>query len=338
MIMKKSLLFAVVAFMSLTCCSQNQELKLWYDAPAKQWTDALPLGNGRLGAMVFGTPAQERIQINEETIWGGGPHNNVNYAAKDGLEQIRQALWEGRRSDAQALCDEYISSKSAHGMPYQTAGSLMLDFDGITDFTDYYRELDIARSVALTRFKANGVEYTRECFVSFPDQVIALRLTASAKGALSFKASYNLPYRDDRILGRSAEVTGKQAVMTVSCKGEDNEGIEGKIRFTDKTLIIPEGGSMTAADNAVSVSGADAVTIYISIGTNFVNYQSVSGDENKAADRWLEPFAKGKKKYATVLAENIKEYQKQFGTVTLDLGTNDQAKLPTDQRDRKSVG
>lgn len=330
--MKKTLLIALVTMLSLSCSSQNHDLKLWYNTPAQQWTDALPLGNGRLGAMIFGTPAQERIQINEETIWGGGPHNNVNYAAKDGLEQIRQALWEGRRSDAQALCDEYISSKSAHGMPYQTAGSLMLDFDGITDFTDYYRELDLNRAVALTRFKANGVEYTRQCFVSFPDQVIALRLTASAKGKLSFKASYNLPYREDRILGRSASVEGKQATMTISCKGDDHEGIEGKIRFTDKTLIIPEGGSMTTADDAVTVSGADAVTIYISIGTNFVNYQDVSGDENKAADRWLETFANGKKKYDKVLANNIKEYQKQFGTVTLDLGTNDQAKLPTDQR------
>ena len=295
--MKKTLLLAVVALMSLSCSSQKDDLKLWYDAPAKQWTDALPLGNGRLGAMVFGTPSQERIQINEETIWGGGPHNNVNYAAKDGLDLIRTALWEGRRSDAQALCDEYISSKSAHGMPYQTAGSLILDFDGIGDFTDYYRELDIERAVALTRFKANGVEYTRQCFVSFPDQVIVMRLTASAKGALSFKASYNLPYREDRIIARSAEITGKHGVMTVSCKGDDHEGIEGKIRFTDKTLIVPEGGKLEAADNTVSVSAADAVTIYISIGTNFVNYQSVSGDENEAADRWIGPIAKGKMKY-----------------------------------------
>ena len=330
--MKKFLLSATVALMSLSCTSQSGDLKLWYDAPARQWTDALPLGNGRLGAMVFGTPAQERIQINEETIWGGGPHNNVNYAAKDGLDQIRQALWEGRRSDAQALCDQYISSKSAHGMPYQTAGSLMLDFNGITDFTDYYRELDIDRAVAMTRFKANGVEYTRECFVSFPDQVIVMRLTSSAKGALTFNASYNLPYREDRIISRSAQVTGKQAVMTVSCKGDDHEGIEGKIRFTDKTLIVPEGGQMTADDNTIAVNGADAVTIYISIGTNFVNYQSVSGDENQVADRWIEPLSKGKKKYDKMLADHIAAYQKQFHTVTLDLGTNDQAKLPTDQR------
>ena len=334
--MKKSLLFAAVTLLSLSCSSQDSDLKLWYDAPAKQWTDALPLGNGRLGAMVFGTPAQERIQINEENIWGGGPHNNVNYAAKDGLEQIRTALWEGRRSDAQALCDEYISSKSAHGMPYQTAGSLMLDFDGITDFTDYYRELDINRAVALTRFKANGVEYTRECFVSFPDQVIVMRLTASQKGALSFKASYNLPYREDRILDKTSGLFegGKAGMMFVTCKGDDHEGIEGKIQFTDCTLIQAEGGLVASADGNISVMAADEAIIYISIGTNFVNYQDVSGDNMAKATEPIGKFLdnRNKKRYEKALAAHVAAYQKQFNTVTLDLGTNEQALLPTDQR------
>ncbi|MBQ9385853.1 MAG: glycoside hydrolase family 95 protein [Bacteroidaceae bacterium] len=336
--MKKSLLFVMVTMMSLSCSSQQsqEDLKLWYDAPARQWTDALPLGNGRLGAMIFGTPAQERIQINEETIWGGGPHNNVNYAAKDGLEQIRTALWEGRRSDAQALCDEYISSKGAHGMPYQTAGSLMLDFDGITDFTDYYRELDINRAVALTRFKANGIEYTRESFVSFPDQLVIMRLTASSKGALSFKARYDLPYREERILDKTSGLFegGKAGLMFVTCKGDDHEGVEGKICFTDCALIQAEGGLVTSADGNISVSGADEVIIYISVGTNFVNYQDVSGDNMAKATAPVGKFLdnRDKKRYEKALEAHIKEYQKQFSTVTLDLGTNDQAKLPTDQR------
>ena len=342
MTMRKTLLFAAMTVVSLTCCSQNHDLKLWYDTPASQWTDALPLGNGRLGAMIFGTPAQERIQINEETIWGGGPHNNVNYAAKDGLEQIRTALWEGRRSDAQALCDEYISSKSAHGMPYQTAGSLMLDFDGITDFTDYYRELDLEKAVALTRFKANGIEYTRESFVSFTDQLVIMRLTASEKGALSFKASYNLPYRDDRILDRTSGLFegGKAGLMFITCKGDDHEGVEGKILFTDATLIQAEGGMVTSADGKIGVTGADAVTIYISVGTNFVNYQDVSGDNMEKANAPIAKYLdnRNSKRYENALASHIKAYQKQFNTVTLDLGTNDQAKLPTDQRVAQFAG
>ena len=336
MTMRKTLLMAAMTVVSLTCCSQNRDLKLWYDTPASQWTDALPLGNGRLGAMIFGTPAQERIQINEETIWGGGPHNNVNYGAKDGLEQIRTALWEGRRSDAQALCDEYISSKGAHGMPYQTAGSLMLDFDGITDFTDYYRELDLNRAVALTRFKANGIEYTRESFVSFTDQLVIMRLTASQKGSISFKASYNLPYRDDRILSKTSGLFegGKAGLMFITCKGDDHEGVEGKILFTDATLIQAEGGLVTSGDGKIGVTGADAVTIYISVGTNFVNYQDVSGDNMEKANAPLGKYLdnRNSKRYEKALAAHIKEYQKQFGNVTLDLGTNDQSKLPTDQR------
>ncbi len=331
--MKKALLFAAVTLLSLSCSSENEsQLKLWYDSPSKQWTDALPLGNGRLGAMVFGTPAKERIQINEETIWGGGPHNNVNNKAKDGLDEIRQALFENRRKDAQALCDEYINTPGPHGMPYQTAGSVILDFDGISEYTDYYRELDLERAVATTTFKADGVGYKREAFVSFEDQVIAVRLTATEKRSLSLTASYDLPYREDRIISRSSDLHDGYAFMTVSCKGDDHEGIEGKIRFTDKTLLFAKGGTLEASDGKIVVKKADEITLFISIGTNFVNYQDVSGDENAAADRWLKPFVTGKKNFSKMLAANVRAYQKQFNTVSLDLGSNDQTKLPTDQR------
>lgn len=335
--MKRISAVFLAAALFVSCMSgKASQLKLWYDEPANQWTDALPLGNGRLGAMIFGTPAGERIQLNEETIWGGGPHNNVNYAAKDGLAEIRTALFEGRRSEAQALCDRYISSKGAHGMPYQTAGSLLLDFEDMEEFSDYYRELDIERAVATTVFKVDGVEYKRESFVSFPDEVVVMRLTASEKGALSFKASYSLPYRQDRITGGSAKPGSlkNSALLEVSCKGDDHEGVEGKVRFTNRSLIVAEGGSVEVSDNAVNVEDANAVTIYISIGTNFVNYKDVSGDEKRAAALPLAPFESGKKSYKGMLDAHVKEYSKQFGTVSIDLGTNEQASLPTDERIR----
>ena len=308
-------------------------LKLWYEQPAKQWTDALPLGNGRLGAMVFGTPGQERIQINEETIWGGGPHNNVNNKAKDGLAEIRQALFENRRKDAQSLCDEYINTPGPHGMPYQTAGNLLLKFEGMDDYSDYYRELDIDRAVAKTTFKAGGVTYTRESFVSFQDQVIVMRISADKSASVSFEASYDLPFKEDRILGRGALLpSANTGVMYISCKGDDHEGIEGKVRFTDRTCVIADGGKVQSSDNGLTVKNADSVIIYISVGTNFVNYQDVSGNENEVAEKYLKPFEEGKKKYDDVLSASVSAYQKQFHTVTLDLGTNDQAKLPTDKR------
>ena len=317
--------------------ANQRELKLWYDAPAKTWTDALPLGNGRLGAMVFGTPEQERIQINEETIWGGGPHNNVNYKAKDGLAEIRQALFENRRKDAQSLSDQYINTPGPHGMPYQTAGSLMLDFEGIGDCVNYYRELDLNTAVATTTFKSNGIEYKREAFVSFPDQVVVIRLTASEKGALTFNASYNLPYKEDRILKGSSEYTESKGKyfgsMSVTAMGDDHEGVEGKIRFTDKTMIFAEGGTVgTTEDYGLRVENANAVTIYISVGTNFVNYQDVSGDQDAVADSYLQNLNGGVVKYHTLYDRHVAAYRKQFGNVTLDLGRNTQTLLPTDQR------
>lgn len=344
--MKKLIILAFLAMTQTACFAQNGKgLKLWYDAPSKQWTDALPLGNGRLGAMVFGTPEKERIQINEETIWGGGPHNNVNNKAKDGLAEIRQALFENRRKDAQSLADEYINTPGPHGMPYQTAGSLVLDFEGMAHFTDYYRELDLERAVTTTKFKVDGVEYTRQAFVSQPDQVIVMRLTASKKGSISFAAYYDLPYKEDRILERSCEYKDKtktlfgkkikyegNGTLGISCMGDDHEGVEGKILFTDKTRIYSEGGSMGMIDNGITVTGANAVTIYISIGTNFVNYTDVSGDQNEVANRYLDATKHGAKYYKKVLERHIKAYQEQFNTVSLDLGTNEHADLPTDRR------
>ena len=332
---------ALAVLLSVPCNAQkDRELKLWYEQPAKQWTDALPLGNGRLGAMVFFDPSKERIQINEETIWGGGPHNNVNDKAKDGLDRIRQALFENRRKDAQALCDEYINTPGPHGMPYQTAGSLVLDFDGMDQYSDYCRELDIERAVATSTFSAGGVEFRRQAFVSFADQVVAVRLTASKPGSISFAARYDLPYKEDRITGRNVEFlkVGNTAlgVMDISAKGDDHEGVDGMIRFMDRALIIPEGGFMAQNGNGIRVDDADAVTIYISVGTNFVDYTDVSGDEVFQAERRLKPFLleKNLNAFDAKLEENVKEFQKQFNTVSLDLGepSAQQAAMPTDRR------
>lgn len=332
---------ALAVLLSVPCNAQkDRELKLWYEQPAKQWTDALPLGNGRLGAMVFFDPSKERIQINEETIWGGGPHNNVNDKAKDGLDRIRQALFENRRKDAQALCDEYINTPGPHGMPYQTAGSLVLDFDGMDQYSDYCRELDIERAVATSTFSTGGVEFRRQAFVSFADQVVAVRLTASKPGSISFAARYDLPYKEDRITGRNVEFlkVGNTAlgVMDISAKGDDHEGVDGMIRFMDRALIIPEGGFMAQNGNGIRVDDADAVTIYISVGTNFVDYTDVSGDEVFQAERRLKPFLleKNLNAFDAKLEENVREFQKQFNTVSLDLGepSAQQAAMPTDRR------
>ena len=161
--MKKLLIACLLLGASfLPVSAQTNEMKLWYDKPAERWVEALPLGNGRLGAMVYGDPESETIQLNEETIWGGGPHNNTNPKAKEALPQIRILIFEGRNKEAQALCGETISSQGANGMPYQTIGSLHLDFKGVNQYTDYYRDLNIENATATTKFEVDGVTFERD--------------------------------------------------------------------------------------------------------------------------------------------------------------------------------
>lgn len=304
---------------------ETGNLKLWYDKPATEWVEALPLGNGRIGAMVFGDPAHEQFQLNEETVWGGSPHNNTNPQAKDALPRIRQLIFEGRNAEAQALCGPSICSPSANGMPYQTVGSLRLDFDGVDTYSDYYRELDIEKAVALTRFTAGGVTYVRESYTSFPEQLLVIRLTASQKKSISFTARYTTPYQEDveRLVTTRKE-------LQLNGQANDHEGIQGKVRFTALTRIENNGGSVEVlSDSTVQVKNANSVTLYVSVGTNFVNYRDVSGDAPTAARKYLQQAGKN---YAKAKAAHTATYRRYFDRVFLDLGSNAQAGKPTDVR------
>lgn len=318
--------FLPLLLLALVACTSETTpaLKLRYDREAALWVEALPIGNGRLGAMVYGGVQHEELQLNEESVWGGSPHNNVNPYNREGLDSIRQLLFAGENDRAQALCGRYLSAKRANGMPYQTVGSLHLDFPFEGEVTDYHRELDIDRAVTTTRFTVGGVTYEREAFTSFEDDLLIVRLTASEKGALSFDARYTTPYTDH--VARSTE----NNLLRLDSKADDHEGIEGKVRFTALTKIEHEGGELTAvADTLMRVEGADRVTLYVSMGTNFVNYKDVSGDAYAAA---MKPLEAHPTNYERALALHTKRYRELFRRVTLNLGTNEQAQKTTDQR------
>ena len=189
--MKKTISFLFI-FFSISCFSREYDNKLWYSAPAWEWTEALPVGNGRLGAMVYGIPGKEEIQINEETVWGGGPRRNDNPNALKALSEVRNLVFGGRNQEAQSRIDKDFKTPR-NGMPYQTIGSLFLEFSGHENYSDYYRELDISKAKSLTTYKAEGITYTRELFSSFTDNVLIMKITADKKGALNFIVSYNSP-------------------------------------------------------------------------------------------------------------------------------------------------
>lgn len=305
----------------MTVQSQQKAI-LWYDSPAQHWEEALPLGNGRLGAMVYGDPVNEEIQLNEETVSAGSPYKNYNSEAKEALPAIRKLIFDGNYAEAQLMAGEKILSKNGFGMPYQTVGSLRLHFQGQENYTDYRRELDIDKALATTTYRVNGVEYKRETFTSFTDQLVIVRLTASKPGMLTFTAALTCPQAVE------VSVSGKNTIkMNGITKGD--QFTEGAIRFAADLKLELQGGKSIAQDSVLSVSNANSAVLYIAMATNFVNYKDISADAVKRNQVYLKNAGKN---YSKALQEHIAAYQKYYHRVSLDLGYTFQADKPTDVR------
>src|SRR5688500_3305961 len=192
--MKQFFSFLLIVI-STSCFSQNNpRLKLWYKSPSREtWENALPIGNGRLGAMVYGNVAEEIIQINEHTVWSGSPHRNDNPQALASLPEIRQLILDGKHKDAERLANKTIISKGSHGQMFEPVGSLHLRFNGHDNYSNYYRELDIESAVAKTSYVIGDVTFTREVLAALPDGVIAIRLTANKPNKISFSTYFSTP-------------------------------------------------------------------------------------------------------------------------------------------------
>lgn len=306
--MKKHLLLVgACVWMMLSAHAQN--LKLWYQQPAKTWVEALPVGNSSMGAMVYGGTSREELQLNEETLWGGGPYRNDNPKALESLAEVRNLIFSGKTMDAQNLIDQTFYT-GRNGMPYQTIGSLIIEAPDHENAKNYYRDLDLERAVATTRYQVDGVNFQREVFASFPDRVIIVRFTADKPGELNFKVSYDSP------LQSTVRKQGKKLVLRG--KGGDHEGVKGVIEVETQSQVIAEGGKVSLTDKYISVEHATAATLYIAAATNFVNYHNVKGNESKKASALLAGAMK--KEYSEALKAHTDYYQSQFNRVSLSLG------------------
>ena len=320
----RKMLFAVVLL--VTACAQDNEtdLKLWYDEPAERWVEALPVGNGRLGAMVFGGPAQEHLQLNEETVWAGQPNSNVNPNVEPGaIDEIRDLIFAGKYRAAQDMVDQKIFFKVNHGMSYQSVGDLYLEFPGHENYSDFYRDLDISDATAGVRYTVDGVVYEREMISAFADDVVAVRLTASEKGKITFDASLVTPQKKHTVAVEDGDIVLRAVTGSM-------EGLEGKVEYTTRVRILHKGGDLLASEIGLSLSGADEATVLVSTGTSFVNYKDISADADKEAYEILNSAAT--KKYAAMKKAHVAEYKKYFDRVSLDLGTTAAASATTDVR------
>ncbi len=321
----KRIVLAVCAFLVFSPLMANN-LELWYNAPANNWNDALPLGNGRIGAMVYGNPDHEIFQLNEETISKGSPYDNYNSKMKQSLGKIRELIFAGKNKDAEELAKtDMISARElGRGAAYQPAGNLHLDFAGKRMVTNLRRSLDLANALSTVTYNIGNVEYKEEAFTSFTDQLLIVRYTANKKGKLSFKASLSYP----------AEVATTQEVKdgnTLTLKGTSQNAaakVPGKVNFLVNAKVVNHGGKMTQVGNALQISNADEVVIYLAMATNFNNYKDISADP---AQR-IANYMKNVRAYDEAKSQHVAKYHEQFDRVSLNLGENKYASLPTDER------
>ena len=322
--MKKHAKLIILSAIAAVSMSTNaQEHKLWYDKPAQVWTEALPLGNGRLGAMVYGNPATEQIQLNEETIWAGQPNNNANPEALEWIPKIRELLFAGKYREAQDMATAHVKSKTNQGMPYQPFGDLRISFPGHTRYENYYRELNLDSARTVVKYSVDGVNYTRETFTSFPDQVVITHITADKPGSVTFNASLTSPHPDVMIASEGNDIT-------LDGVSSNHEGLKGKVQFQGRVTAIPKGGSVTSRDGVITVENADEATIYTSIATNFNNYKDITGNPAVRSKEYLEEAIKVP--YDQAKKAHVDFYREQLGSSTLDLGPDAYPDVPTDIR------
>ena len=322
-------LFITLAVCLTALSATAQQHKLWYDKPASQWLEALPVGNSTLGAMVYGGTDTEEIQLNEETFWSGSPHNNNSPEAKAYLPRVRQLIYDGKENEAHALIDKYFF-KGPHGMKYLPLGSLKLKLEH-KDVSDYHRELDLSTALATTSYKSDGVKYERTVFASQTDSVIIVQLKAGKKGELEFDMNFTTPLQAQVFNVTSHEgIKGTVNELAAVVEGVDHEGIKAGLKAECRILLQTD-GEVKRNLESIEVDDATTATIYISAATNFVNYHDISGNPvKKNNERLALAFAKP---YKQLLKSHIQKYQQQYNRVSLNIGNPKNAyALPTDQR------
>lgn len=310
----------------------NPSLILWYDEPATEWTEALPVGNGRIGAMIYGKTENETIQFNEETLWSGQPHDYANPGAHNYLEELRRLLWEGKQDEAHELGNKHFMSQPFGQLSYLPFGNILLNFPGHEEVTSYQRKLDLENAVSSVFYEVNGVRFKREVFTSAPDNSIIIRLESSENGALNFAAGLDSPHSDYEVTLDGDQIILKGKANNYHNKlGRDGKPYpESKLTFEARLKVENQGGGLIQKENSIAVVNARKATLYLVAATSFVNYDDISGNP---AERCREHLSKLEgKSYQTLKENHIADYQRLFSRVSLDLGSSEISERPTDER------
>ena len=298
--------------------TDTNNLVLWYQKPAEAWTDALPIGNGRLGAMVFGGVERERIQLNEETLWDGGPRDTNNPNALEALPKVQQLLFDDKNEEATKLADETMLGVPERIKSYQSLGDLFLEFSHDGDPTEYRRELNLNTGIAKTTYRCGDVNFSREVFATAVDNLIVVRIESGTAGQLAF----------DIAITREQDAT-VEAIAANILRLDGQCGNDG-MHFSVYLQVQIEGGKVQSENDQLAVRDANRVTLLLAAATSYINQNDASGSPHALCEGHLTDI--DAKSYTKVRANHIADHQDLFQRVHLDLGTTDAANLPTDER------
>ena len=332
----KTVLMVVAATLSTITISTSATaadsgFKLTFDRPANKWVEAFPVGNGRIGAMVFGGTEEERVQINESTLWGGVPHDYTNPEAYSHLDGVRKLIFAGKVDEAEKLA-ESMMGKPKLLMPYQPFCDMHLNFPGHAQITDYHRELRLDDAIVDTTYKVGDTTFRREVFASYPDQVLVVRISATQPGRLTFSIGLDSPQT-----GTQVQSTGSDTLqLTGQIQPRQNPPFswtgswdQPGIKFAGVLKVLTQSGSVRASGERLEITGADAVTILFSNATSFKNYRDISGDALGTAQAYLQKAAQ--RSYETILKRHLDDFRPIFSRVQLHLG-EDHSTESIDQR------
>jgi alpha-L-fucosidase 2 len=304
-------------------------MKLWYQQPAKEWAEALPVGNGRLGAMIFGGTENERLQFNEDTLWTGQPHEYQHGGAVAYLPVVRKLLFEGKQREAEDLAMKQMMSVPVRQEKYQPFGDLRLSFPGHDQPADYRRELDIDSSLATVRYRVGDTEFVREVFCSFPDQVIVVRLTCDQPGQLTFSAKLDSPHTDSQTLAVDNTLALRGGIKDYT-NARTKETRSNVLKFEARLGWRASGGQAELTDDALEITGADSVTLVLAAATSYKNFKDVTADPAEICRRTIRTVAG--RNYESLRETHIADHRRLFRRAAFELGTTEAAEQPTDKR------
>ena len=338
--MKNLNILILILFLSQTSCNNFSEpdmeldpsQTLWYDKPAKEWTEALPLGNGRLGAMVYGRTENEIIQFNEETLWTGQPHDYSHKGAYQYLDELRQLLWDGKQVEAHKLGNEQFMSQPFGQLCYQPFGNILLNFPGHEKAANYKRQLNLGNAISYVIYEVEGVKFKREVYASTPDQAVVVRIEADKNGAINFTAGLNSPHSNHEV-----SVSGNEVILVGKANNYPKElGFDGKpypdskLTFEARLKVVNEGGELVKEGNMLKIKNAKSATLILVAATSFVNYNDISANPSERCKNYLKEV--DSKSYRELKSEHIKDYQKLYSRVELNLGSTEISGRPTNER------